>query len=119
MARTSSTPLARAGRRPTVSGTSRNSATSPTVGPTSTAASRSPTFAVRVELTAPTGGVWRFGPDDPAESVVGPAEDFCLVVTQRRHVNDTDLHVTGEAARDWMLKAQAFAGTPTDGPNPP
>jgi len=77
-----------------------------------------PDVAVGVELTAPTGGLWRFGPDDAAESVVGPAEDFCLVVTQRRHVNDTDLHVTGEAARDWMLKAQAFAGTPTDGPTP-
>ena len=77
-----------------------------------------PEVAVRVELTAPTGGVWRFGPDEAAESVVGPAEDFCLVVTQRRHVDDTDLHVTGEAARDWMLKAQAFAGTPTDGPTP-
>ncbi len=73
---------------------------------------------MRVELTAPTGGVWQFGPDDAAESVVGPAEDFCLVVTQRRHVDDTDLHVTGEAARDWMLKAQAFAGTATDGPAP-
>jgi uncharacterized protein (TIGR03084 family) len=77
-----------------------------------------PDVAVGVELTAPTGGVWRFGPDDAAESVIGPAEDFCLVVTQRRHVDDTDLHVTGEAARDWMLKAQAFAGGPTDGPSP-
>ena len=57
-----------------------------------------------------------FGADDADESVVGPAEDFCLVVTQRRHVDDTDLEVTGDAARDWMLKAQAFAGAATDGP---
>ena len=77
-----------------------------------------PDVAVAVELTAPTGGVWQFGPDDATESVVGPAEDFCLVVTQRRHVDDTALTVTGDAARDWMLKAQAFAGTPTDGPSP-
>ncbi len=77
-----------------------------------------PDVAVRVELVAPGGGVWQFGPEDAPESVVGPAEDFCLVVTQRRHVDDTDLQVTGDAARDWMLKAQAFAGTPTDGPGP-
>jgi hypothetical protein len=48
--------------------------------------------------------------------VSGPAEDFCLVVTQRRHVDDTALVVNGDAARDWMLKAQAFAGAATDGP---
>ena len=77
-----------------------------------------PEVAVAVELTAPSGGVWQFGPDGADESVVGPAEDFCLVVTQRRHLDDTDLRVTGDAARDWMLKAQAFAGTPTDGPAP-
>ncbi len=76
-----------------------------------------PDRAVRVELTAPSGDVWQFGPDDADETVIGPAEDFCLVVTQRRHVDDTDLDVTGEAARDWMLKAQAFAGAATDGPD--
>jgi hypothetical protein len=31
-------------------------------------------------------------------------------------VDDTALVVTGDAARDWMLKAQAFAGAATDGP---
>jgi uncharacterized protein (TIGR03084 family) len=77
-----------------------------------------PEVPVRVELSAPSGGVWQFGADDAAESVVGPAEDFCLVVTQRRHVDDTDLRVTGDAARDWMLKAQAFAGAATAGPAP-
>ena len=34
----------------------------------------------------------------------------------RRHVDDTDLTVTGDIARDWMTKAQAFAGGATDGP---
>ena len=75
-----------------------------------------PDVAVRVELTAPSGAVWTYGPDDASESVIGPAEDFCLVVTQRRHVDATALEVTGESARDWMLKAQAFAGAATDGP---
>jgi hypothetical protein len=50
--------------------------------------------------------------------VRGPAEDFCLVVTQRRHIADTALDLTGEDALDWMHRAQAFAGPPTDGPQP-
>jgi uncharacterized protein (TIGR03084 family) len=77
-----------------------------------------PDTAVRLELKAPSGETWRYGPDDAAEVVSGPAEDFCLVVTQRRHVDDTALQIEGEAARDWMLKAQAFAGPATEGPQP-
>jgi hypothetical protein len=42
--------------------------------------------------------------------VHGPALDFCLVVTQRRHVDDTALVTVGDIARQWMLNAQAFAG---------
>jgi hypothetical protein len=49
--------------------------------------------------------------------VRGPAEDFCLVVTQRRHLDDTSL-VTGQLGRHWLLKAQAFAGGPSEGPRP-
>ncbi len=75
-----------------------------------------PADQVRVELVAPSGAHWRFGPEDAAQSISGSAEAFCLVVTQRRHVDDTDLVVEGDAARDWMLQAQAFAGGPTEGP---
>jgi uncharacterized protein (TIGR03084 family) len=75
-----------------------------------------PSVPVRVELTAPSGATWTFGPEDAAESVTGAAVDFCLVVTQCRHLDATALQVAGDAARDWMLKAQAFAGGPTDGP---
>jgi len=75
-----------------------------------------PATPVSVELDAPSGARWAFGPDDAPESVTGPAEDFCLVVTQRRHIDDTTLVTDGDAARDWMEKAQAFAGPPTDGP---
>ncbi len=77
-----------------------------------------PSTPVRVELTSPSGETWTFGPDDADEAVVGPAVDFCLVTTQRRHVDDTDLVVTGDSARDWMEKAQLFAGPPSDGPRP-
>lgn len=75
-----------------------------------------PAGEVRVELTAPSGTVWTWGADDADASVTGPALDFCLVVTQRRHLDDTALVTTGAAAREWMEIAQAFAGPPTDGP---
>jgi uncharacterized protein (TIGR03084 family) len=77
-----------------------------------------PPGEVRVELTGPSGAVWTFGPDDAPDMVTGPAVDFCLVVTQRRHVDDTELVVEGAVARDWMERAQAFAGGPTDGRAP-
>ena len=77
-----------------------------------------PTTPVLVELEAPSGATWTWGPSDAHDSVVGPALDFCLVVTQRRNVADTTLNVTGAAAAEWMTKAQAFAGGPTDGPPP-
>lgn len=76
-----------------------------------------PDGAMRLELTGPSGAVWTWG-DAGGDSVRGPAEDFCLVVTQRRHVDDTDLEIAGPDAVDWMHKAQAFAGPPTDGPEP-
>lgn len=37
-------------------------------------------------------------------------------VTQRRALSDTSLSVTGDAAHDWMMIAQVFAGAPTTGP---
>jgi uncharacterized protein (TIGR03084 family) len=79
-----------------------------------------PDTPVRVTLEAPSGATWEWEtPDDvAADSISGPAGDFCRVVTQRRHVDDTGLVVTGSAARSWMQKAQAFAGAPSDGPRP-
>ena len=77
-----------------------------------------PAEAVRVVLVSPSGAEWTWGDDNAIATITGPAEDFCLVVTQRRHVDDTDLVVTGDAARDWMTRAQAFAGGPTTGPDP-
>src|SRR2546429_443325 len=44
---------------------------------------------VRVELDAPDGSTWTWGIDDARDRVRGAALDFCLVVTQRRHIADT------------------------------
>ena len=80
--------------------------------------SEAPAEEVRVELRSPSGEPWTWGPADATALVAGPAEDFCLVVTQRRHVDDTGLEVHGDAATDWMRVAQAFAGGATTGPAP-
>jgi uncharacterized protein (TIGR03084 family) len=74
-----------------------------------------PNELVRLELTSPSGAIWNFGPTDARESVIGSAEDFCLVVTQRRNVHDTALIAT-PVAMDWLIRAQAFAGAPTEPP---
>lgn len=75
-----------------------------------------PTEEVAVDLESPSGAQWSFGNPGAENRIAGPAEDFCLVVTQRIHAADTDLVVTGPYAEDWMSKAQAFAGHATSGP---
>lgn len=69
----------------------------------------------RVELALPSGETWTSGPEDAAQSVRGSAEDFALVVTQRRHHADTDLVAVGKDAERWLEIAQAFAGPPGPG----
>ncbi|WP_116450790.1 TIGR03084 family metal-binding protein [Blastococcus litoris] len=69
-----------------------------------------PAEPFRVELTAPDGELWVFGPEDAAQRVSGPALDFCLRVTRRRHRADLALEATGDAADRWLDLAQAFAG---------
>jgi uncharacterized protein (TIGR03084 family) len=73
---------------------------------------------VRVELAAPSGATWTFGPADAANAVRGPAVDLCLVATQRRHRDDTTLVATGAVADEWLSIAQAFAGAPGSGRRP-
>jgi len=77
-----------------------------------------PESPVRVELQAPDGELWTFGPDEAADSVRGPALDFCLAVTQRRHLDDLDLDLEGPVAQEWLSIAQAFAGPPGPGRKP-
>jgi len=74
-----------------------------------------PNEAVRVSLAAPSGDRWLWNEDSTQNIVSGDAEDFCLVVTQRRHILDTGLMVTGPVAKEWMSIAQAFAGPPGEG----
>jgi uncharacterized protein (TIGR03084 family) len=72
-----------------------------------------PDVPVTVDLEAPDGTRWLWGDTGTPDSVVGPALDFCYVVTQRRPVGATSLTVSGPAANEWLSVAQAFAGPPT------
>jgi len=76
-----------------------------------------PDESVGVELRGPTGQRWVWD-EDARQRVRGEALDFCLVVTQRRHVGDTSLEMEGPLAREWMSIAQAFAGPPGAGRKP-
>ena len=75
-----------------------------------------PDGPVRVELEAPSGELWTWGRDDAADRLTGTAEEFCLVVTQRRRPEETGLVAEGPLAEEWLGLAQAFAGPPTDTP---
>jgi uncharacterized protein (TIGR03084 family) len=77
-----------------------------------------PAEEFRIELSAPDGEVWAWGPEDAAQGVSGPAADFCLLVTQRRHRDDLRLVVRGPDANRWLSIAQAYAGPPGPGREP-
>lgn len=76
-----------------------------------------PPGSVFVELDAPDGSKWTWG-EEGQDGVRGDAFDFCLVATQRRHLDDTDLQVTGPLAAEWMSIAQTYAGPPGSGRAP-
>lgn len=69
-------------------------------------------------LTAPSGEIWTWGPDDASNSVCGPALDFCFLVTQRRALADLELELIGPDAVEWSGIAQCFAGPPGPGREP-
>ena len=77
-----------------------------------------PAEPFRVELAAPDGSLWVWGPNGRPPDVTGPAVDFCLLVTRRRHRADLALTATGAAADQWLNLAQAFAGPPGPGRAP-
>ncbi len=79
---------------------------------------RPPEVTFRFELTAPSGQRWEFGPADSAQRITGPAADFCLLVTRRRHRADLAIVASGEEADRWLDIAQAYRGSPGPGRQP-
>jgi uncharacterized protein (TIGR03084 family) len=77
-----------------------------------------PAAPFRVVLSAPDGALWTWGPADAPNVVRGPALDFCLLVTQRRHHCGLALTATGADAATFLEVAQVFAGPPSPGRAP-
>jgi enediyne biosynthesis protein E11 len=77
-----------------------------------------PAGGFRFEITAPSGDCWRFGPADAAGTITGPAVDFCLLVTRRRHRDDLAVIASSPAADHWLDIAQAYRGSPGPGRSP-
>lgn len=74
-----------------------------------------PTEPFLVQLRAPDGGAWSWGPPAAAQRITGSAEDFCCLVTQRRPLSALDITAQGNDAQRWLGIAQAFAGPPGPG----
>lgn len=74
-----------------------------------------PAAPFHVELVAPSGERWTWGPEDATDQVRGSAWDLARLVTQRVHRDDTDLVATGAEADRWLGIAQCFAGPPGEG----
>ncbi|AVH58084.1 MULTISPECIES: TIGR03084 family metal-binding protein [Streptomyces] len=77
-----------------------------------------PAEEFRVEILAPSGELWAYGPEGAPQRVTGPALDFCLLVTQRAHRADLAVRAEGPDADRWLDIAQAFAGPPGAGRPP-
>ena len=77
-----------------------------------------PDSQFRFEITAPSGALWEFGPDDSDQRISGPAEDFCLLITRRRHRDDLAVVAKGELADEWLDLAQAYRGPAGTGRRP-
>lgn len=74
-----------------------------------------PAEPFHVKLSAPDGSEWTWGPEDAAQRVTGSAEQFCMLVTQRRPRAELDVVAVGADAEQWLSIAQAFAGPPGPG----
>lgn len=77
-----------------------------------------PTEEFRIDLVAPSGEVWSWGPEHAAQTLTGSAGHFTRLVTQRANRADTDLVATGPHVDRWLDIAQAFAGPPGEGRAP-
>jgi uncharacterized protein (TIGR03084 family) len=69
-----------------------------------------PVDEFRIELAAPSGAIWVWGPPDAGQGLTGSAYDFARLVTRRIHRDDTTLVAVGEDVERWLGIAQAYAG---------
>lgn len=76
-----------------------------------------PAEPFRVELTH-EDETWTWGPAEARQRVHGPALDFALLATRRRHRQDCDVTAEGPDAEAWLDIVQAYAGPPGPGREP-
>jgi enediyne biosynthesis protein E11 len=69
-----------------------------------------PDVEFRFEIVSPSGEPMIFGPAEAVNRISGPAVDFCLLVTRRRHRDDLAVVAEGELANRWLDIAQAYRG---------
>ncbi|MGW0481063.1 TIGR03084 family metal-binding protein [Nonomuraea sp. NPDC003214] len=77
-----------------------------------------PGVQFRFEITGPSGELWAYGPEDAENRIAGPATDFCLLVTRRRHRDDVAVTATGAEADRWLDIAQCYRGPAGAGRQP-
>ncbi|WP_043617845.1 TIGR03084 family metal-binding protein [Nonomuraea candida] len=77
-----------------------------------------PGVPFRFEISGPSGESWAYGPEDADNRISGPAEDFCLLVTRRRHRDDVAVTAVGAEADRWLDIAQAYRGPAGAGRRP-
>jgi uncharacterized protein (TIGR03084 family) len=74
------------------------------------AGASSPAGPVAAVLTAPDGGTWSFGADQPAPTTVtGPAIDFCLVAGRRLDPRKSALTAEGPDAEKVLTLLRTYA----------
>jgi uncharacterized protein (TIGR03084 family) len=77
-----------------------------------------PAEPFRFELVSPSGALWTFGDEAASDRISGSANDFCLLVTRRRHRDDLTLSAEGAEANAWLDIAQAYRGPSGKGRRP-
>lgn len=66
--------------------------------------------AVRLELSAPSGRTWSFGPAEASSTISGPAVEFASVAVRRRDPDEvTGLAVVGEGADRVLRGVRTYA----------
>lgn len=66
-----------------------------------------PGHGIRLELMAPSGTLWAYGPQDSRQTISGRAEDFCLLMTNHRRPQELTLAADGEEATRWLMAEHA------------
>lgn len=75
-----------------------------------------PDTPIYLELVLPSGKVWTQG-DPKAENLIkGRALDWAMVAIRRKNWIDTDLEIIGDAARQFAMIVQTYAGVADQAP---